>query len=275
MREPTAPILRVHPLSGAAIRPLGRRRDGRLIWPILGGDESAGSGGDGGGGSGGTSTGTGGEGGKPPEGGGKPPEGGGKVDLTQLSVDDLRSHPEFQGEINRVVTERVKREQAKWQQQLEEERKRAQLPDAEKATADLEAARKQAQESAERVTAAYQKVAQTRAQVLAIEAGGRADRAAAIVGQADLTGAVDDDGNVSDAVVKAAVTKVLGDYPEWKADAKKPPAGRSGGELTGGQGGDGPTFTQSQVEAMSTEERVAKWDQIEKAMAEGRFVYGQ
>jgi len=33
---------RLHPLTGAPIVPLGRRRDGRLIWPIMGGSEPAG-----------------------------------------------------------------------------------------------------------------------------------------------------------------------------------------------------------------------------------------
>lgn len=272
MREPTAPILRVHPLSGEAIRPLGRRRDGRPIWPILGASEGAPEGGGQGGGTGTGAPPQGGQG--APAGDGKPPEGDGKPDLAKLSVDDLRGHPEFQTEINRVVGERVKREQEKWQQQLEEEKRRAKLPEDQKTQAELEAARQREAEAQEKVAKAWQTVAQTRAQVLAIDAGGRADRAAAIVAQADLTGAVDEDGNVSDAVVKAAVLKVLGEYPEWKADAQGGTAVRSGGEIQPGSG-DQQTFTQSQVEAMSTEERVARWDEIEKAMTDGRFVYGK
>lgn len=113
-------------------------------------------------------------------------------------------------------------------------------------------------------------VARTKAEVLTIAEGGRADRTAAIVAQADLSGAIDDDGNVSEAVVRAAVTKVLESYPEWKQTPGTPP--KSGGEITPG-GGTGSTFTKSQVESMKPEELQAKLPEIEKAMAEGRFVY--
>jgi enamine deaminase RidA (YjgF/YER057c/UK114 family) len=35
-------LVRLHPLTGAPIAPLGYRKDGRAIWPILGGSEPAG-----------------------------------------------------------------------------------------------------------------------------------------------------------------------------------------------------------------------------------------
>lgn len=55
------PILRTHPLTGAPIVPLGYRQNGCPIWPILGGDETAGSdggSGDQGGDQGGSDAGT-------------------------------------------------------------------------------------------------------------------------------------------------------------------------------------------------------------------------
>lgn len=35
----TMPLSRLHPRTGAVLRPIGYRRDGRAIWPILGGSE--------------------------------------------------------------------------------------------------------------------------------------------------------------------------------------------------------------------------------------------
>lgn len=55
--HPTA----LHPLTGIPIRALGRRADGRLIWPAMGGDENAGNGG--GSGASGSGSGDGGSGG--------------------------------------------------------------------------------------------------------------------------------------------------------------------------------------------------------------------
>lgn len=38
---------RLHPLTGLPLRAVGHRRDGRIIWPIMGGDDTAGAGDDG------------------------------------------------------------------------------------------------------------------------------------------------------------------------------------------------------------------------------------
>lgn len=208
----------------------------------------------------------------PPAGGAPPAQPGQQPDLSKLTVDQLKGHPEFQSELNRVVTERLAKEQEKWQQKLETEKQRASLDEAGKLQAQLEDERKAADEARQQVQAAFQAAARTKAEVLAIAEGGRADRAAAIVAQADLTGAVNEDGTVNEAVVKAAVVKVLGDYPEWKGQA--PPPTRSGGEMTP-PAQPGAQWTKSQVEAMSQEDLAARWPEIEKAMAEGRFLYDQ
>lgn len=41
-----APIVRTHPLTGRPLAPVGYRRNGCPIWPIMGGSEAAGEGGD-------------------------------------------------------------------------------------------------------------------------------------------------------------------------------------------------------------------------------------
>ena len=87
-----------------------------------------------------------------------------------------------------------------------------------------------------------------------------------IVRNADLTEAVKD-GEVDEAKIAAAVAKVLGEYPEWKAKGTGPTA--SGGELNGG-GGDKPTFTRKQLEEMPPAEVAARIDEINAAIADGR-----
>lgn len=202
-------------------------------------------------------------------------------DLTGLTVDALRGHPSFQTEINRVVQERLTREQQKWQERLDREKQIAGLDDAEKMKAAIEDEKKRTEEARKATSEAHQLVAKTKAEVLAIAEGARADRAAAVVAHADLTGSVDDTGQVAEGVIRAAVVKALSEFPEWKTEGQPDPQAaaqqqqsRSGGDLNPSPP-TGRTFTQSQIEAMSTEERVKQWPEIEKAMEEGRLVYGR
>jgi hypothetical protein len=91
----------------------------------------------------------------------------------------------------------------------------------------------------------------------------------AIVRNADLAAAVKD-GEVDEAAVKAAVEKVLGEYPEWKAGAQQGGASASGGEMNGGGGTNKPTFTRKQLEDMPPQEMAKRIDEINEAIAEGR-----
>ncbi|HEU5032676.1 MAG TPA: hypothetical protein VFV01_47690 [Spirillospora sp.] len=196
------------------------------------------------------------------------------VDLSQVTLEQLKEHPDFQNEINRVVKERVGKEKDAWQKKLDDAAAAANLTAEQRAEAEKQAAADQLAAEKARSSAAFQLVAQTQAQVIAVQAGGRPDRSAAIAAQADLSAVVDEDGTVDTAAIKAAVTKVLRDFPEWKSDGTKADLpSTSGGELTGGT--QAPSFTKSQIEQMSESERLRRWPEIEKAMTEGRFDYAR
>lgn len=132
-------------------------------------------------------------------------------------------------DVTRIVEQRVGELTRRHEQALQQAREDAGKSD----TARLEAERDRAVERAESAAKkAAPKVAQALAQVAAIAAGGRPDRAAAIVRQADLDGVAKfegDDFTVDESRMSDAIAKVLDEYPEWKAE----------GSGDGGNGDDG------------------------------------
>lgn len=139
-------------------------------------------------------------------------------------------------DVTRIVEQRVGELTRRHEQALQQAREDAGKSD----TARLEAERDRAVERAENAAKkAAPKVAQALAQVAAIAAGGRPDRAAAIVRQADLDGVAKfegDDFTVDESRMSDAIAKVLDEYPEWKAEGSGD--GGNGGNGDGGKGGD-------------------------------------
>lgn len=169
-----------------------------------------------------------------------------------------------QADLDRIVGERVAAEKAKHEKALKDAQDLAGKNELEKAQLE----KTKAEERATEITkTAAQRIARTEAKVAALAAGAKPDRVEALIKQADLTGAISDDGDVDDAKVKAAVEKALTAYPEWKA---APGTQRSGGDLGGGGGGDKPTFTRKQIEDMAPEELARRIDEVNDALADGR-----
>lgn len=169
-----------------------------------------------------------------------------------------------QADLDRVLQSRLAEEQGKWQKKLDDAQALAGKNETEKLTIERDQANARAVEARDK---AAEKVATTEAKVAAIAAGANPERVAAIVRNADLAGAVKD-GDVDEAAIKAAVEKVLTEYPEWKAKPGGP--SQSGGELNGGGGGGKPTFTRKQLEDMPPEEMTRRIDEINEAIADGR-----
>lgn len=203
----------------------------------------------------------------PPAGEQAPPAGEqppGSTGGGQAGGQSAAPEPQFtQADLDRIVGERVAAEKAKAQKALEEAQALAGKNETEKLTIERDQANQRATEVQQK---AAERVAATEAKVAAIAAGANPDRLAAIVRNADLAAAVKD-GEVDEAAVKAAVDKVLTEYPEWK----KGPAGpsQSGGEMNGGNSGK-PTFTRKQLEEMGPEEMARRIDEINEAIADGR-----
>jgi hypothetical protein len=172
--------------------------------------------------------------------------------------------PQFtQADLDRVLQTRLAEEQGKWQKKLDDAAALAGKNETEKLTIERDQANARAQETAQK---AAERVAKTEAKVAAIAAGANPQRVDAIVRNADLAGAIKD-GEVDEAAVKAAVGKVLGEYPEWKATATTT---ASGGEMNGGGGSGKPTFTRAQLEKMPPEEMATRIEEINEAIADGR-----
>lgn len=161
-------------------------------------------------------------------------------------------------ELEALIGQRVGELNRKHAAELEQARTDAGKSETQRLEAERDRAVEQSKAAAQK---AAPRVASALAQVAAIALGGRPDRAAAIVRQADLDGVAKFDGDewtVDEEKVKAALGKVLEEYPEWKADAAPvgddpakepgktplpkpaaPPA--SGGDLGGG-GSDAVTL---------------------------------
>lgn len=168
-----------------------------------------------------------------------------------------------QGDLDRILGEKLAKERTKFETQLAEAQANAGKSELERITAERDKFKDQAENGSK---AGAENLAKAEAKVIALVAGARDDRLTKVVAEADLTGVVDDDGEVDETKLKAAIDKVLVDYPEWK---KTP--GKSGGELGGGAGGDKPTFTRKQIQDMTPAERVKRLDEINEAMAAGRI----
>lgn len=144
-----------------------------------------------------------------------------------------------QDQLDAIIADRVSREQRKYEKQLEDERATAGKNETDKLTVE----RDRAVEERDRVrNESGGRIARSEAKVVAVAEGARSDRVDAVVGNTDLSAAVDDQGEPDSVKIKEAVQKVLSDYPEWKANAQSPPANRSGTDMNGGGGSSEPTL---------------------------------
>jgi hypothetical protein len=203
---------------------------GGRLYPIPSGAEDGTPGSTGG--DGGTDGGAGGSGGSDDGGeGNEPPTKTESKTFTQEDVDAL-------------IGKRLAQERRQWEADAKQAAEREKMDEAERLKAEKADAEKAA---ADRVAAANQTLVKADAKVAAIAAGVKAERIDAFLRHVDTADiAVDDDGSVDGAAVKAAVDKALADVPEFKAAPGTP--GRSGGELDGG-GTDKPSTLADAINA--------------------------
>jgi len=134
-----------------------------------------------------------------------------------------------QEELDRLIQQRLQRERKKWEQQLEEERRKAAMTEAERLKAEKEEAERRAKE-AEAV--ANQRLIQAEAKVVALELGIKPERVAYAIRLANLSDVeVDENGQVDTKALKAALEQVIKDIPELKGTST--PA-KSGADFQGG-----------------------------------------
>lgn len=195
----------------------------------------------------------------------------GGLDLSAVTLDQLKEHPEFQAELNRVVKDRVKKAEASAREKAKREAEAAGQSADERAAAEMQTLRDDLTGRDERISALTRELLTAKAAQAAVDAGGNPKRLAQIARLADLADAVDEDGNIDSGSIKAAVARVKREAPELfsTGDGGSGLPDNSGGELSG-EGDKGTAFTRTQLEKMSQEEMTRRWDEIQKAQEEGR-----
>lgn len=201
-----------------------------------GGTGSGGAGaGDGGAGTGGQA-GEGGQGGQGGSTGGTGEPGGDKggeqkLTLTQKDLDDM-------------IGKRLARERKAWADQLEEEKKKAAMTEAEKLKAEKEEAEKKAKAATD---AANRRLVDAEAKVAAAAAGVKPEKLAYVLKLADLSQIeVGEDGTVDGKAVNAAIAAVLKDLPELTAGQRQVGGGTNPAD---GGGSNQPTDARKMSEA--------------------------
>ena len=219
MRSTTLPIHATlfDPATGAPLRAIGVRKDGRPVWPVIGAAEDGGDGATGGN-----------------EGDGKP-EGG-----------DTSGKTFTQSELDRVVSERLARERAKFGdyetlKAAKTELDQIKADNASELDKAVAAARKEGETAA--ATRANQRLVAAEARALAAEANFHNPRDAAQL--VDLSKVkVSDDGDIDGDAIKALIDELATERPylvkaagepEKKNDRKRDPG--QGARTGSGNGG--------------------------------------
>jgi len=132
-----------------------------------------------------------------------------------------------QDEVNRIITQRLERERKQWQQQLEEEKKKAKMDEVERLQAEKQEAEQKLQES---LDAANRRAIAAEAKLQAQEMG--IDPKAA-VRLADLSAVTVDGDDIQG--VKEALEAAIAEYEVLKPQAEKRGVGRGSNPGAGGQ----------------------------------------
>lgn len=158
-----------------------------------------------------------------------------------------------QEELDALIEKRIKRERKKFEKEKEREREKQKMTDEEKAETDRKEAERQAEE---KVEAANQRIINSEAKAVALEAGIDPNKLKYALKLADLEGVeVDDDGEVDTKAIQASINSVLKDMPELKKGGSP----KGGGDFGGGNGG---TLTEEQVANMSPDEINRRWSEV-------------
>ena len=172
-----------------------------------------------------------------------------------------------QEQLDEIITKRLVREQKKWQDQIDEDKRKAELTEAEK----LKEGKAEAEAKVKTITAAANKrLVQAEAKVAASALGVKAEKIPYLLKLANLTDVtVDEDGTVDAAFLKTELENILKDLPELKGSTQNPnPVGGASNPAGGGNPGQ-KLYTKVELEKMSSEEINAHWTDIQEQMSKG------
>jgi hypothetical protein len=117
-----------------------------------------------------------------------------------------------QADVDRLISERIKRERRNYAQELENEKKKAAMDESERLKLEKEQAETRAIEA---TTKANQRIINAEAKAIAASAGVKADKLPYLNKLVDLSNVeIDENGNPDTSTIKAAIDGVLKDFPE-------------------------------------------------------------
>lgn len=243
------PIVRTHPLTGLPVLPIGTRRDGSPIWPIMGGSEDAGA--DGGDGNeDGGDAGTDGDAGKADEGKDKAPAGEtAEAKATRLEAENARLRRENASDRTSAKTKAAEDAKAELAQTIGKAlglvKDGDKAPTVEELTAQLtEQTGKTETASAAHREAQAELVVWRNAAELGVDAAALTDSRAFAAAIKDLDPT---DSKFAEDVKKAAQEAATSN-PKLKSTQA---AGKSGAELNGGSGEGANNKPKSMAEAIN------------------------
>ena len=128
-----------------------------------------------------------------------------------------------QDDLDKIIQKRLARERKSWETQLEEEKKKASMSEAERLKAEKEEVEAKL---ATIQTAHGQKLINTEAKLIATELGVKAEKQKYLMKLVDLEDVtLDEEGNVDTEELTKSIQSVLDDMPELKGGVEIPKAG--------------------------------------------------
>lgn len=165
-----------------------------------------------------------------------------------------------QTDVDSIIQKRLARERKQWETQLEEEKKKAAMTEAERLKAEKEEAEKKAQDA---MRTANERLVRAEVKQLCVDLNiVDSDAAYALMDRENVE--VKEDGSI--AGVKEALEKLVDAKPWMKGTQKKPGVG---GDSNPGDDKATTVYTREKLAKMSTEEINEHWDKIQSQLRQG------
>ena len=165
-----------------------------------------------------------------------------------------------QADMDSIVQKRLARERKQWEEQIEEEKKKAAMTEAERLKAEKEEAEKEAQDAMRK---ANERLMRAEVKQLCVDLNiVDSDAAYALMDRENVE--VKEDGSI--AGVKEALEKLVDAKPWMKGTQKKPGVG---GDSNPGDDKATTVYTREKLAKMSTEEINEHWDKIQSQLRQG------
>jgi hypothetical protein len=160
-----------------------------------------------------------------------------------------------QEELDKHISDRLKRERKSWETTLEDEKKKAAMTEAEKLKAEKEESDKKLSEIEQKADA---RAIKSDAKILLSESGVKSERIGAALKLMDLSGVEVTDGEPDAAALKKAVEGFAKEYPEFVGQTSTTTAG---GDFGGGNGK--PAITDEWVRTADAKDLQARMPEVE------------